>query len=512
MRRVAIAVAAFAVLAGFSLAAPAQGSFPGRNGKIAFIERPAVGTPSDIYTVNPDGTGLVNITNTTGQEESDPAWSPDGRFIAFLRRDPDGSQFKDLYVMRADGTGLTHLPGPGPRRRGLDWSPDGQRLVFTQGDSLGVIKADGTGFDTISAGGVGAAFHPAWSPDGSRIAYTTYAGELNGLDIHTIRPDSTGVQTVTGTTNNDEQPDWSPDGTRIVFRRDQELLYTVKPDGTALTPVAGSEPDNAGHAWSPDRTRLAVARFIPGADWDIYTTSAAGGAPSPVWGGPAHSYEPDWQPVPFTGYARPKGATPIFTYLVPAYEACAAPNREHGPPLAFPSCSAPQPTSDWLTVGTADSNGQPTKSIGSVSLHTKPGDLATPPDEADIRVEVLISDVRNQSDLSDYGGELEARAHVRLTDKNNDFAPGGGTDPGTMVDIALFPLATPVSCVSTADPTIGAACNVTTTMDAQIPGAVKEGKRAIWEVGQVEVIDGGADGLLSTSGNTLFLKQGVFIP
>ena len=58
---------------------------------------------------------------------------------------------------------------------------------------------------------------------------------------------------------------------------------------------------------------------------------------------------PDWQPVPFTGYARPKGATPLRVPLVTAFRQCDAPdavppngtpNRTHGPPLAYPSCNS----------------------------------------------------------------------------------------------------------------------------------------------------------------------------
>jgi len=65
----------------------------------------------------------------------------------------------------------------------------------------------------------------------------------------------------------------------------------------------------------------------------------------------------------------------------------------------------------------------------------------------------------------------------------------------------------------TADATVGSSCSVTTSADAVTgAGAVVEGRRAIWRLGQVRVNDGGADGLVSTTPNTLFAVQGVFVP
>ena len=65
-----------------------------------------------------------------------------------------------------------------------------------------------------------------------------------------------------------------------------------------------------------------------------------------------------------TGYPRPAGATPTYAYLVPAYQACVAPDRTHGPPLAYGSCSGPDQVSQHLTVGTPDANGKGAKSVG----------------------------------------------------------------------------------------------------------------------------------------------------
>jgi hypothetical protein len=69
-----------------------------------------------------------------------------------------------------------------------------------------------------------------------------------------------------------------------------------------------------------------------------------------------------------------------------------------------------------------------------------------------------------------------------------------------------------INCTATADPTVGADCNLTTTFEALVPGAISERKRTIVEIGQVKISDGGPDGDAGTAPNTLFAVQGIFIP
>ena len=82
-------------------------------------------------------------------------------------------------------------------------------------------------------------------------------------------------------------------------------------------------------------------------------------------------------------------------------------------------------------------------------------------------------------------------------------------DPATVIDV---PFSFTAACAPNSDPSVGSSCAVTTTADATVPGSVVEGKRAIWELGQIEVLDGGADGIASTGPNTVFARQGVFTP
>jgi hypothetical protein len=191
--------------------------------------------------------------------------------------------------------------------------------------------------------------------------------------------------------------------------------------------------------------------------------------------------------------------------LVPAFAPCTSSNRTHGAPLAFGSCAPPQQRSSYLTVGTPDANGAQPNSVASERIDVLAGNPATPADEADVRFNVSVTDVRNQSGLSDYTGELRAVHTLRLTDRASS-----GPAAATVQDL---PLAFAVPCVRQPPSGIGGSCTATTTADSVVPGAVPEGKRSIWAFGQVQVYDGGADGDADTPGdNTLFLSQGVFVP
>jgi prealbumin domain-containing protein len=206
------------------------------------------------------------------------------------------------------------------------------------------------------------------------------------------------------------------------------------------------------------------------------------------------------------GYPRPRGATPFRASLVPAYSPCASPNSSHGAPLSSPSCEPPVPASSYLTVGSPDSNGRGANMNGSLLASVMQGNPATPEDEADVDLTFSVTDVRNQSDLSDYTGGVLALVTLRATDRYNGASLD---DPATTMD---FPFSFTVPCTITASTSVGSTCAVTTTADAITLGAVVESKRTIWQLGEVDVFDGGADGNPSTAPNTLFATQGVFVP
>jgi hypothetical protein len=448
-----------ACLVALMVAAPsAHASFPGANGKIAF-ER-----GGDIWTVNPDGTNQVNLTNDA-PVESDPAWSPDGTKLLFLAA-------SGVLTMNPDGTGVSDTGG----RANLpsDWSPDG-RLIATEIVRNGSCK---TFFDL-------AVVHLDGSPE---------------QDLTPTDPDCNNFTVDTGAS-------WAPNSQRIAYFAESLFcssppcpdsgFFTIKPDGTdrQQLPNGGADP-----AWSPDGTKIAFHGVNPAGikimnnDGTGVTDIAAGTNPS-------------WQPIPINTYPRPKGATPIYVPLVPASKQCTAPNSTHGAPLSYGSCAPPQLTSSQLTTGTPDSNGLRVLMEAWLRLQAIPGNSATQI-EADVKIEAHVNDVFNK-DLSDYTGALRAALPLRITDKDNTPSPGG---PGAATTVP-FQYGFDIPCTPDPATNIGSDCSISTTADTLVPGTIKESLRTIWQVGRVRVDDAGPDGNTDTTAdNTVFAVQGVFVP
>jgi hypothetical protein len=447
-----------------------------------------------------------------------------------------------LVSARTDGTGGT---GSDSRLAGI--SDDGQHVYFTTGEQLAPEDTDGLctrvlidpdtemPYDYVSpcedvyerSGGVTrlvsvppsatapdhASFQGA-SSDGGRVFFGTkqpmVSSDTNGeLDLFeragavtthvSVGPAGSGWGSYGGTFT------WpSPDGSRVVFLSLRRLVaedtdnypdvyerfagrtQLITDFTTAEGPVAVSA--DRQHVFFEVFESAAPGDTCAGGGlscFDIYDASV--GAPS--------------------GYPRPKGATPIRVPLVPAFAPCTAPNRSHGTPLAFPSCGPPTQSSESLTVGTDDANGNGQRSIGFVLLTAKPGNSATEADDADVTLRLSLTDVRVAGSLADYAGELQGRVSIRLTD-NNSSAPI--TNP--LQTVQDFPLSFTAACTPTTNTLIGGSCAVLTTADALVPGMVREDHRNVWQLEQVEVLDGGPDGDVDTPGNTVFARQGVFVP
>jgi len=147
----------------------------------------AATSDSDIFVANIDDllartAGPQNVTNSSGARDDDADWSPDGTKIVFTSKptsdDPINPVHAEIYTINPDGTGLTRLTFNDYEERGPSWSPDGSRIVFAAGVGthggnnfeICVMNADGTNFVQLTDNAVFDAT-PTFSPDGQKIVF-----------------------------------------------------------------------------------------------------------------------------------------------------------------------------------------------------------------------------------------------------------------------------------------------------------------------------------------------------
>lgn len=220
---------------------PAEPPPTGR--ELAFVG----GNARNLWVGNADGTGTLQLTNNQGN--ADPAWSPDGSSIAFVRyREEQG---RGIYVMNWISTVTVSLTTDITGEFGPAWSPDGSRIAFARGDSdnssIYVMNADGTNRLRLTTGTTGEGdADPAWSPDGSRIAFT------RKNKIYVMNPDGSGMTQVSSDDAKDSEPAWSPDGRMIAFSRGNSAIFTMEADGSNPTRLTQNFWHAGNPAWSRD--------------------------------------------------------------------------------------------------------------------------------------------------------------------------------------------------------------------------------------------------------------------
>jgi TolB protein len=213
--------------------------------RIAFASRR--GGTLDIYVMNADGTATRRLTSTK-EHDGHPTWSPDGKRIAFERDD------KDLYVMQADGSGARRLTGLEASESQPAWSPDGRWIAFVRrqpgSDDLEIwlVQPDGSGDRKLIFLG-GRSFSPAWSPDSRQVAFSSNRGG-RFYDIYTVGLDGKGVRRLTRTGPDAFEPAWSPDGRTIAFSRDGAIVM-IDLEGNEEE-VTDRDNNDSSPAWNPE--------------------------------------------------------------------------------------------------------------------------------------------------------------------------------------------------------------------------------------------------------------------
>jgi TolB protein len=209
---------------------------------IVFAGEP--GGHSEIFVMNADGSGIVQLTHTNG-DDSHPHWSADGSRIMFnsSRTTPDSAadwskQWHELFSMKPDGSDVRQHTRFHTVCTFGSFSPDMKHIVYrkvidgpafqwdlsTIGRNSEVFLANADGSNEVNLS-KNAAFDgwPAWSPDGKRVAFSSNrAGPANTGQIFVVNADGSGLRQLTSGPGGFAQPSWSWDGRRIVAYQNWE--------------------------------------------------------------------------------------------------------------------------------------------------------------------------------------------------------------------------------------------------------------------------------------------------
>jgi Tol biopolymer transport system component len=291
-------------------------------GRLAFVGRD--GDEIDIFVINADGSGLVNVTNADGTEVS-PAWSPDGTRIAFSRH--VGSS--DIYTIRPDGSDEVQLTDLPSREYAPAWSPDGAQVLYAStagyATELNVVGAGGGESLTLTSS---IAHKPdfAWSPDGARIAFTMLDGYNQGdvfvmAAAHEMGASGDEATNLTGHPANDCCVDWAPGSQRLLF-----LSSRTKDSGRWRGYQFASTLIYAGPGSARTASSDAVRVFttvLPDIPEDIYVINADGSGLTRLTSGRGRVVHAAWAPVGEAGQDRiafvsdRKGNDDIYVMTIP---------------------------------------------------------------------------------------------------------------------------------------------------------------------------------------------------
>lgn len=277
------------------------------------VYRSTTGSGAGLFVMAADGSERIPLTSVS-VDATGPRWSPDGTAVAYSGTIEDGTDPQILLVELGAliETRLTDLAAPDSRGISvLDpaWSPDGRRIAFVvkQGEpgcaraamNIWVMDRDGGNRRRLTTGcGLGHR-KPDWSPDGNLIAFhqNRVAGGQTS-EIMVVGADGTATRSLTPNGGDDLRPRWSPAGNRILFTRDRQVwLMNADGSGQELLWDPLSQGAVATDGWSPQGSQVLVTVYddLNGNGGRIFRYDPATGTATRITPEEGNYSESDWR-------------------------------------------------------------------------------------------------------------------------------------------------------------------------------------------------------------------------